>query len=167
LESGETRTINETTASIAGKEIGRRVIIRYYPEFTEYLPPEPALEPEPPEQEEEIPPPEPPEFDFRLEMRKTRIRVDELLAEGEIEEAEAYMEEQRQVFLDNDVLIRKLNQAYFAFHGSYADAPGAAGKDPIGPTVLRFRARSPDLYTFVSRIARVTTLEELETLLAE
>jgi hypothetical protein len=167
LESGETRTINETTASIVGKEIGHEVIVRYYPELP---PPEIPSIPEPSEeekQEEATPPPEPPEFDFNQEMRKTRIRVDELLAQGKIEEAEAYMEEQRQMFVAQGYAIRKLNQAYFAFYGSYADAPGAAGKDPIGPAVLKFRARSPDLHTFVSQIARVTTLSELEALLGE
>jgi hypothetical protein len=167
LESGETRTINETTASIVGKEIGYEVITCYYPELPPpELPslPEPSDEEEP---EEETPPPEPPEFDFRMEMRETRIRADELLADGKIEEAEAYMEKRRQVFVAEGYVIRKLNQAYFAFHGSYADAPGAAGKDPIGPTVLKFRARSPDLHTFVSEIAQVTTLAELEALLAE
>ena len=141
------------------------MVARYYPEF---LPPEPP--PEEPEEldeelEEQVPPPGPPAFDFRLEMRKTRIRVDELLADGKIEEAEAYMEERRQVFVAEGYVLRKLNQAYFAFHGSYADAPGAAGEDPIGPTVLKFRARSPDLHTFVSEIAHVTTLDELEALL--
>jgi hypothetical protein len=167
LKSGETRTINETTASIVGKEIGYEVITRYYPELP---PPELPSPPQPSdeeEQEEENPPPEPPEFDFRLEMRETRIRVDELLAQGKIEEAEAYMEKQRQMFVAQGYVIRKLNQAYFAFYGSYADTPGAAGKDPIGPAVLEFRANSPDLHTFVSQIARVTTLDELEALLDE
>lgn len=159
----ETRTINETVASIVGKEAGRLLIARYYPEL---LPPEPAPE-EPEELKEDVPPPEPPAFDFRLEMRETRIQVDELLAEDRIEEAEAYMEERRQEFVAQGYYIRKLNQAYFAFHGAYADKPGAAGADPIGPAVRELRARSPDLHTFVSRIARITTLTELQASLGE
>ncbi len=156
----ETRTINETVASIVGGEAGRQMVARYYPEF---LPPESG--PAPGEPDEEAPAPELPEFDFRIEMRETRIRVDELLAEGKIEEAEAYMEERRQEFVANGYGIRKLNQAYFAFHGAYADEPGAAGADPIGPAVRELRARSPDLRTFVGRIAPVTTLAELQGLL--
>jgi hypothetical protein len=158
--SPEARTINETVASIVGKEAGRRMVARYYPEL---LPPEPAPE----EPEEETPASEPPAFDFRVEMRETRIRVDELLAHEQIEEAEAYMEERRQEFVAEGYYIRKLNQAYFAFHGAYADEPGAAGEDPVGPAVQELRARSPDLRTFVARIARVTTLAEVQALLGE
>ena len=88
--SPDARTINETVASIVGGEAGRKMVARYYPEF---LPPEP--DPMPEEPEEETPPPEPPPFDFRAEMRETRVRADELLAEGQIEEAETYMEERR------------------------------------------------------------------------
>lgn len=158
----ETRTINETTASIVGEEIGRQMISRYYPAF---LPsePEPALD----DAEEQDPPPEPPEFDFRAEMYQTRIRVDELLAEGRIEEAEAYMEDRRQEFVAHGYQIRKMNQAYFAFHGAYADEPGAAGADPVGPAVRELRDRSPDVYAFVNQISRITTLAELESLLEE
>jgi hypothetical protein len=167
-EDPETRTINETVASIVGKEIGRLTVAHYYPEF---LPadPEPALEEadEPEEPEEEQPPPEPPAFDFRREMRETRIRVDELLAEGKIDEAEAYMEKRRQDFVAEGYYIRKLNQAYFAFHGAYADEPGAAGTDPTGPKVQELRARSSDLHSFVVWVSRVTTLAQLEDLLEE
>jgi hypothetical protein len=156
----DTRTINETVASIVGEEAEQLVLARYYPEF---LPPEPASE----GPEEKAPLPEPPTFDYRMEMRETRIRVDEYLAEGKIEEAESDMEERRQEFVAHGYSIRKLNQAYFAFHGAYADKPGAAGADPIGPAVRELRARSPDLHTFVARIARITTLAELEAMLEE
>jgi hypothetical protein len=162
LSSGETRTINETVASIVGKEIGRQVVARYYPK---HLPPEPEPRPEPSEEPPE--PSEPPVFDFRQQMRETRIRVDELLAEGRIEEAEAYMERRRRVFVEHGYAVRKLNQAYFAFYGAYADHPGAAGEDPIGPAVREVFDRSPDLRTFVDSLAGVTTLEELETVVGE
>jgi len=160
--SPETRTINETVASIVGKEIGRATVARFYPEL---LPPEPDPTPEEPE-DDNAPPPEPPAFDFRMEMRETRVQADALLAEGRIEEAEVYMEERRREFVANGYGIRKLNQAYFAFHGAYADQPGARGEDPIGPAVQELRAQSPDLHTFVTRAAGVTTLEELRRLLA-
>lgn len=162
LSSGEARTINETVASIVGREIGRKVVARYYPE---HLPPEPEPEPQPEAPTEE--PPEPPSFDFRMEMRQTRVHVDDLLAEGKVEEAEAYMEQRRKVFVEHGYAIRKLNQAYFAFHGAYADQPGAAGEDPIGPAVREVFTRSPDLRTFVNSLAGVTTLEDLETVLDE
>ena len=77
-------------------------------------------------------PEEPPSDQFSLnrELRVTRLRVDELLAEGKIDEAEAYMEERRLYLVEQGVRLRKLNQAYFAFYGSYATNPSAA--NPIG-----------------------------------
>ncbi|NLE43174.1 MAG: hypothetical protein GX620_00525 [Chloroflexi bacterium] len=161
--SSEARTINETVASIVGKEVGRAVIARYYPEL---LPPEPEPTPES-SVEEPVEIEEQPTFDFRAEMRRTRVEVDRLLAEGLITEAEVYMEERRQKFIANGYWIRKLNQAYFAFHGAYADEPGAAGEDPVGPAVQTYRSISPDLASFVRDLARITTLEELQTLIAQ
>jgi len=110
-------------------------------------------------------PAQPPAFDFRAEMRATRVRVDELLAQGKVREAEIYMEWRRRVFVEHGYEIRKLNQAYFAFYGAYADEPGAAGEDPIGPAVRRLREQSADLRAFVERVSRVTTLAELQALL--
>lgn len=152
----DARVINETTASIVGKEVGRKVLARYYPDLVP-----PPVEPSPEPQG----PPEPPAFDFRGEMHQTRVEVDRLLAEGQVEEAERYMEERRRFFWENGYQIRKLNQAYFAFHGSYADEPGAAGEDPIGPAVWRLRAQSPTLRAFLSSISSITTLEELQVAL--
>ncbi len=79
-------------------------------------------------------------------MHATRVRVDELLAAGRVEEAEQYMEERRALFVENGYMIRKLNQAYFAFYGSYADQPGATGSDPIGPALRELRYYSPSLH---------------------
>ncbi|MFZ5809929.1 MAG: hypothetical protein ACOY16_11665 [Chloroflexota bacterium] len=154
--SPELRTMNETAASIAGKELGHALIARYYPEL---LPPPPV---EPPSTDEPQPPPEPPAFDFRKEMHQTRITVDQLLVEGKIEQAEAYMEQRRRVFWEHGYLIRKLNQAYFAFHGAYADeAVGAAGKDPIGEAVRNLRARSPNLASFLNQISWMWSPQQL------
>ncbi|MCX7683157.1 MAG: tellurite resistance TerB family protein [Anaerolineae bacterium] len=160
--SPETRTINETVASIVGREAGRLILARYYPNF---LPQEPSATAQ--SQPEGNTPPEKPAFDFNLEMRKTRVQVDALLAEGKIEEAEEYMEMRRREFVAHNYHIRKLNQAYFAFYGAYADEPGAAGEDPVGPAVQKLRALTPDLYTFVRRVASVTRLSELEALIKE
>lgn len=156
--SPELRTMNETTASIGGKEISRAVIARYYPE---YLPP--------PEEEEKAPssppaePKTPPPFDFRKEMHITRVAVDRLLAEGKNETAEQYMELRRRFFWDNGYQIRRLNQAYFAFYGAYADEPGgAAGSDPVGPAVRALREQSPSLAQFLNRISWMTSFEHLK-----
>jgi hypothetical protein len=158
----ELRTMNETTASIAGTEVGRYVLEKHYPELlasssgreTVSLNIDPLYSDSFDD---------PPLFDFREEMHETRVRADELLAEGKIEEAESYMEQRREIFWENGYLIRKLNQAYFAFHGAYADVPGgAAGEDPVGPAVRILREQSDSLADFMNTIAWMTSFEELQ-----
>jgi len=165
LSSPELRIMNETTAGIAGKEIGAALIERYYPEFA----PPPPL---PPLEEKDVPaapPPDPPAFDFRAEMHDTRIIVDKLLAAGLIDEAETYLDSRRQVFWDNGYHIRKLNQAYFAFHGAYADAPGGAAgaEDPVGPAVRALRAQSASLADFINQISWMWNFGQLQTAVGE
>ena len=158
----ELRTMNETTASISGGEVGDYVVKKYYPEllqssssrnqtsFNAATFPLNQLD-------------DPPPFDFRAEMHETRVTVDKLLAEGKSDEAESYMEKRRQVFWDHGYLIRKLNQAYFAFHGAYADVPGgAAGEDPVGPAVRALRAQSASLANFINTIAWMTSFQQLQ-----
>ncbi|MCL5999748.1 MAG: hypothetical protein M1546_27350 [Chloroflexi bacterium] len=157
------RVINETTAVIVENEIGRRVLQRYYPDLVRV---------EPTQDDQAKPTPtapknEPPPFDFNKEMRETRLRADELLAAGKIEEAEAYMEARRAVFVKNGYFVRKLNQAYFAFHGAYNATPGgapAAGRDPIGPAVQALRQHSASVGDFLRKIATVRTLEDVQRL---
>lgn len=166
----ELRTMNETTASIAGDEIGALVVERFYPELIAASPL--ILRPRSAQTLSLVSAPidhsEPgdflrPPFDFRAEMHETRVTADALLAEGKIEDAEAYMEARRLIFLKNGYLLRKLNQAYFAFHGAYADVPGgAAGEDPVGPAVRALRAQSESLADFVHTISWMWKYEQLQ-----
>lgn len=97
-------------------------------------------------------------FDFRAEMQKTRLRTEELLAEGRIRDAEAYMEERRQFLAANGRPIRKINQAYFAFHGSYAVSP--ASISPIEGELRELRDRSASLEEFIRTVAQFGSYEE-------
>lgn len=158
------RTINETVASIAGNEIGEQVLRKFYPEL---IPPpvEPARE-DSPKAAPALKAPDP--FNYRQEMHTTRVQVDELLAEGKISEAENYMEQRRNLFWQNGYPIRRLNQAYFAFYGAYADTPGgASGKDPVGPVVRAFRQQSPSLAEFLEKISRVTSFDQLKGMIRQ
>jgi hypothetical protein len=159
MENEQMRTINETTANIAGKEIGRQVMLRYYPELAP-PPPEPVEEqPESSSPAPAQPQEDPNVFSFQREMRITRQQADELLAEGKIKEAEDYMELRQRFFWENGYQLRRLNQAYFAFYGAYNDVPGggAAGQDPVGPAVQDLRKYSASLVDFIHRIAWVTS----------
>jgi hypothetical protein len=156
------RTMNETTASIAGDEIGALVLKRFYPELasdSHFIPGLISAPFDHPEPADFLRPP----FDFRAEMFITRTNADTLLAAGKIEEAEAYMESRREIFLHNGYVIRKINQAYFAFYGAYADSPGgAAGEDPVGPAVRALREQSPSLADFVTTISWMSSFDQLQ-----
>ncbi len=152
------RTMNETVANIVGKEIANQVVQRYYPE----------LVPTPLSSDASDSEPDPNAFEFRAEMRITRLHVDGLLAQGKIEAAEVYMEARRRIFWENGYHhLRKLNQAYFAFHGAYADEPGGAGADPVGPAVVELRAQCASLGEFLQTMAPLTSFGELEAILED
>ncbi len=149
--SREMLSLNEMTADLVGDEIGDRAY--EIMGFTREAPPDEAKRREVlPEHEHE------PGFDFASEMRQTRKRVDELLAEGAVEEAEEYMERRRNVFVDNGHNIRKLNQAYFAFHGTYPSSPTSVS--PIGPQVREFRSAMPDVGAFLVAMSRFGSYAE-------
>lgn len=159
FNSDQLRTINETTASISGKEISRQTLKTWYPQ---HLPAEASQQSTNPRKPVV---PEKEDFNYRKEMRSTRVRVDALLAEGKVEEAEAYMESRRVFLWENGYQLRKINQAYFAFYGSYNDVPGggAAGDDPVGPLVQRYRKQFNDFHSFMVKIASVKSFSELQS----
>jgi hypothetical protein len=75
------------------------------------------------------------------------------------------MESRRLVFLQNGYLLRKLNQAYFAFHGSYALSPGSI--DPTGPQIRQLRAASPTLKSFLDRVGWLNSSADYAAWLTE
>jgi hypothetical protein len=145
------RTLNETVANIGGREIAEMVQQRFPLPQSNFVAAEGA--------------PEEPSIDFRAEMHELRLDVDKLLSEKKIAEAEALMEKKRKFLAENGFYIRKINQAYFAFHGLYADTP--ASSSPIGPKMLALRRLNPSLGDFIQSVADITSEEELDSLLAE
>ena len=162
--AGEARIINETTASLFGRAVAPLVLARYYPELAA----SPLINPpnlSPTMQiirfdrslyQDDLP------FDPGAALHETRVTVDELLAAGEVEQAEAYMEVRRQLFVANGYPIRKINQAYFAFYGGYqGDAQGAGGGDPIGDAVRALLTNSPSIHEWIITMRAITTRDQL------
>ena len=103
-------------------------------------------------------------FNFSTEMNETRLNAERLLAEGKIDKAESYMDNRQLFFSLNGYPIRKLNQAYFAFYGTYADSP--ASISIIGPQVNQYRSYFDNLEGFIHEISRVTSYQEFKNSLA-
>ena len=145
-DTQEARSINETVADIVGDEIARIVLVGAA------LPAPPAPLPLPTFSEsDEI-------------LRQLRLDVDALLAAGKVEEAEALMESVRLDLADRGRVLRRINQAFFAFNGVYGSRPETSS--PIGPLVQDLRARHDSLQDFILQVRDVTTLAELQALVA-
>ncbi|MFC1977067.1 hypothetical protein ACFLWS_02220 [Chloroflexota bacterium] len=140
----EIATMNETLAGMLSKEIGSIVYDKYYSEYENGANQNQALESA---------------FDFYREMREIRKTVDIYLSRGEIEQAEEFMEQKRQYLASMGYYIRKLNQAYFAFHSAYADRP--AFISPIGLELKELRSQSASLKDFLNTVAVMASRQEL------
>ena len=152
-DSPDMTTLNETAATLGGWEIGDRAYEAMTGIKFERQPPSPPAERDPNA------------FDFNAEMRETRQRTEELLSQGRITEAESYMEERRRELLERGYRIRKINQAYFAFYGSYATS--AASVSPIEGQLRSLRQRSATLGEFLNTVAQFSTYEEFLEYLSE
>ena len=153
-------SLNETLANLVGKEIGRTVYNKLTGENVETL--EPPYMPDHDEKDSEE---EEDKFDVREFMHETRHHTDELLEQGEIEQAEAYMETRRLELVENGHNIRKLNQAYFAFHGLYADGPSSTS--PLARQIWELRQQSTDAGDLVKTLQTISNYEEFLALLDE
>jgi len=151
--SQETREINETTADLVGQEVGSQALAQ--------LDLSPRSTQPPPDQRRQ-----PDAFDFRAFMRDTRLRTERLLAEGRIDEAEAFLRAQRDILQQHGYAIRKLNQAYFALYGSYGGGFAASPANPIPDLLAQLRQRSGSLDEFLVQVRGVTSVAELRASLA-
>ncbi len=140
----EIATINETLASMVSKEIGSIICEKYYSRHENGANQNQVVESG---------------FDFNREMRDIRRAVDEYLARGEVKQAEEFMEQKRQYLASMGYYIRKLNQAYFAFYGTYADSPTSIS--PIGLELKKLRSQSASLKDFLNTVAAMTSRQKL------
>jgi len=161
FNGGDLRTLNESVASIGGRELAVAYFERYgnlalhEDEDGAPIEPEPTAAPPTPGPGEET-------FDFTTAMRALRMEVEAMLADGQVEEAEALMAEKRDEFEEEGAYIRRLNQAYFAFYGFYGDSP--ASIDPIGPALEAVFEEAESAGEFIRRVRGITSREELEAL---
>ncbi|MBV9543010.1 MAG: hypothetical protein JOY61_01375 [Chloroflexi bacterium] len=147
--SEETREINETTADMVGNEVGSSLAKQLD-----------LIQPGAP-----VPPQQQSSFDFGAFMRETRQSVDVMLSAGQIDAAEAYMNARRDELQRHGYAVRKLNQAYFALYGSYAEGYAASPANPIPGLLRQLRARG-SLADFLFAVRDVTTVAQLRALVA-
>ena len=141
----DAQTINETVATLVGHEL-RDAVIERFGDPTPPRAPAPA-----------------PDIDRAAVLRELRLEVDALLEEGKVEEAERRMEEVRLMLTDHGVSIRRINQAYFAWYGTYAARADAV--DPLGEQLRELRERAGSLARFLELVRGITTRAEVEALL--
>ena len=127
--------LNETAAEIAGSEIGKLAYNRL--EINQDLNPlKDSLKSK---------------FDFNDEMRTTREKLDILLKKNQINKAESYLENRTLAFQESGFNIRKLNQAYFAFYGTYGQNP--ASSTTIADDLQLLRGKSKNLEEFIKTVS--------------
>lgn len=146
-QSGDMTLINETVASLVGRELGSRA----YATLGLPLPQSSATATA--------------TLEFNRTMHDLRLEVDALLKQGKVAEAEQRMDAVQKQLSANGYRIRTINQAYFAFYGSYGDSP--ASSSPLGGEVQSLRRLSPDLASFVHRIENVAQPSDVARLLRE
>lgn len=143
--SSQLTAVNETVADIAGRELAAEVRSRL--EL-----PEEARAPAP-------------SVNVGAALRELRRDVDGLLARGDVAAAEARMRETQAQLSAAGYPLRRLNQAYLAFHNLYADAP--ASRNPIGPALRRLRRQSASLADFMAAVRDITSMDGLQRSVAE
>ena len=147
--SEEMTTLNETAATLAGNELGDMAFERIGGDISENARRYAAQSQADP--------------NFTAFMRETRLEAERLLADGMVDEAEEYMRKRQWELRLRGYYVRKLNQAYFAFRGRYADSP--ASVSPIGERMRELRSYAADVGEFINWVSAVSTPAEFDALL--
>jgi hypothetical protein len=149
--SADADTLNETTAQITGREIARLIGSKHPTQF-------------PPHEDGSAPPLPAPKVDFNSVMHDLRLKVDALLKAGKVNEAQQAMDATQKHLAKNGIYVRKINQAYFAFYGTYATSPQSS--NPIGPKVERVWSLTQNVGLFLANMREVTSVKDLDTTIA-
>ena len=153
FSSADARTINETVADIVGDELGAHALELFGDPTARAGAGGPlAAAPEPAVSRD-------------VALRDLRLAVDGLLADGRIEEAERRMEQVRLELWEAGIRIRRINQAYFAWFGSYAARADAT--DPLGGQLRELRDRAGTLDRFIEVVRDLTSRAAVERALAD
>ncbi len=104
-------------------------------------------------------------FDYSKFMKKLREDVDVLLAEGKIIDAEKLMNEAKISLSNNGIKIRKLNQAWFAFNGTYADSPTSISN--IDKELNKIIDSYDDLRSAIDDIKAISSLDEFNNMIKD
>ena len=81
-----------------------------------------------------------------------------MLENNQIEEAEKYMKKRWWKLSLAGYNLRKINQAYFALYGIYAESAGSTS--PIGEQLREFRSLVPSIGDFVKEISKISSYSE-------
>ena len=144
--SSDLRVINEAVADVAGDEIARLVVADWG-------------EPEGTASASRVGSSLTPPYE---RLRALRLLVDDLLATGRINQAEARMGEVREELCDAGYCLRRINQAYFAWYGTYATRPDSV--DRLGHQIRELLEHSTSLGAFLRAVRNVGSRSELEEL---
>lgn len=149
--SADADTLNETTAEIMGRQLAQVIQAKHPGDFAKG--------------EDGSPPPLPaPTADFNAVMHSLRLEVDQLLAAGKVSEAERRMDDTQKYLADHGIYVGKINQAYFAFYGTYATSPQSS--NPIGPKVEKVWSLTQNVGLFLADMRSVRNVQDLDLVIS-
>ncbi len=104
-----------------------------------------------------------PDVIFNDFLKETRLEVDRLLKNKEINTAETYMKNRTIKLQSLGYKTRKINQAYFAFHGNYGSSPSSLSEYDNKLNKLRNEYNSFSL--FLDDLKKIKNIEEFNELI--